>query len=436
METAKTLAEATPALDFEIPLQSGDERWIDFSEARGTGALERLKRLFERQPAGQWLHVVFVSHRGAGKTTELNRLAGELQQRYFPICFQAHLEMDSNRFEMEDLLLVIARFVEQKMRENDLPLPDELLRPIENWFSNVVFTDEQGKLFLAGIEAEAKAEAGVPFFARLMASLTSSFRIESQHRESIQRTLKKFPSTLMTFVNKLLAAAGEQLDRNREGRQLLLVMDGMDRYGPKFIDELLVQSRDRFIALACHLIVTPPIGLVLRPESEALESVFRCETMPTVRLRNKDQTYFEFSGPGHDLLLEALGKRIDVDTLIPDKRAQDRMIAASGGAIRELLEIAQDATLEASGESITPEDVEKVLSRRRQRLRDRIDANGWWDTLLTIAKTKRLSQDNSFLDVLFQRLAFQYNGEVWYDVHPLVTELPDFKPGTQPCAQK
>ena len=370
------------------------------------------------------------------KTTELNRLAGELQQRYFPICFQAHLEMDSNRFEMEDLLLVIARFVEQKMRENDLPLPDELLRPIENWFSNVVFTDEQGKLFLAGIEAEAKAEAGVPFFARLMASLTSSFRIESQHRESIQRTLKKFPSTLMTFVNKLLAAAGEQLDRNREGRQLLLVMDGMDRYGPKFIDELLVQSRDRFIALACHLIVTPPIGLVLRPESEALESVFRCETMPTVRLRNKDQTYFEFSGPGHDLLLEALGKRIDVDTLIPDKRAQDRMIAASGGAIRELLEIAQDATLEASGESITPEDVEKVLSRRRQRLRDRIDANGWWDTLLTIAKTKRLSQDNSFLDVLFQRLAFQYNGEVWYDVHPLVTELPDFKPGTQPCAQK
>jgi len=68
-----------------------------------------------------------------------------------------------------------------------------------------------------------------------------------------------------------------------------------------------------------------------------------------------------------------------------------------------------------------------VLERRRQKLRDRIDVNGWLDTLVAIARSKRLTDDAKCLDVLFQRLAFHYNGEVWYDVHPLVTEIPDFE---------
>ena len=29
------------------------------------------------------------------------------------------------------------------------------------------------------------------------------------------------------------------------------------------------------------------------------------------------------------------------------------------------------------------------------------------------------------MDVLYQQLAFKYNGTIWYDVHPLVAELPE-----------
>ena len=160
----------------------------------------------------------------------------------------------------------------------------------------------------------------------------------------------------MAHVNTLLGAAGNRLQQ--DGLQLLLLIDNMDRYEPKAIDDLLVQSADRFKALACHLIVTPPISLVLRPESQALEAVFRCEIMPTVRLREKGQGYREFSGPGRDSLLEALGKRIDIDRLIPDLGVRDRLVAASGGAIRELLQLAQDVTLEADGDVFAMDDVE------------------------------------------------------------------------------
>ncbi len=424
MSIAQSLEDATPALDFEAPLRSDDPRWTDFTLARGDWAIQKIKRLFERQSAQRRLHVVFASHRGAGKTTELNRLSSVLSGNYYPVYFEANLEMDAVRFEMEDLLLVIARAIEEKTRESGHALEPGLLKSVEQWFSEVVLSDEQGKSFLAGVKAEAKTEGGIPFFAKLMASVSSSLQIESKHRESIKSTLKKYPGTLMTHVNNLLAAANKQLAATE--RQLLLIIDNMDRYEPKVIDELLVQSADRFKALNCHLIVTPPIGLVLRPQSQMLESVFRCETMPTVSLRKREEAYASFSGPGHDLMLNALEKRINVNKLIPDKTAQDRLIFASGGAIRELLELAQDATLEANSDTITRDDVERVLHRRRQRLRDRIDANGWWPVLNKIAKSNRLDEDEACLEVLFQRLAFQYNGEVWYDVHPLISELPDF----------
>lgn len=85
--------------------------------------------------------------------------------------------------------------------------------------------------------------------------------------------------------------------------------------------------------------------------------------------------------------------------------------------------MAQDASLDAMGDSILAADVELALKRRRSLMRDMIDNNGWWDVLAQIARTKKLDDDPAFLTVVFHRLGFQYNGEVWYDVHPLVAEL-------------
>lgn len=423
---ARTLDEATSALDFEFPLESGDRRWTDLAPARGgDDPTARLYNLFKRQPPGRSQHVVFASHRGAGKSTELKRLAHQLASRYFAIYFEANVEMDANDFAMEDLLLVIARVVEEQMRERGTPIDPQILEQVEKWFGEVVFSDDEGRQYMAGVNASASAEGGIPFFAKLMAAVTSSLRVESAHRRSVKTTLKQFPGTLMAHVNKVLGAAGEIL--RKDGCDLLILIDNMDRYEPRLIDSLLVQSADRFRALECNLIVTPPISLVLRPESQSLEAMFRCETMPTVKMRAKHEKYFEPSGPGRDTLLEALGKRIDVAMLIPEPAAQTRLALGSGGAIREFLELAQDATLDAAGETITLADVNRTLERRRQRLRDRIDANGWWDVLVDIARKKRLSSGDQYLEVLFQRLAFQYNGEIWYDVHPLVSELPDFQ---------
>ena len=421
MVVAKTLAAATPALDFEIPLQSGDPAYVDLSSVRGGNAVGRLRRHLERQDPDRWLHAVFASHRGAGKSTELLHLQHDVSDHYFSIYFEANVEMDANSFSMEDMLLVIARVVEERMRQRGTPISDSELKKVESWFAEVVFDDEAGQKYLAGVQTEAKAEGGIPFVAKLLASVTASMKVESSHKESVKSTLKKYPGTLLTFVNNLLGAAARLLEN--DGLRLLLLIDNMDRYDPKVVDELLVASQDRFKALQCHLIVTPPIGLLVKPETQSIGSVFKCETMPTIKLREKTQSYQEFSGAGRELLLDVLGNRMDLEKLLPDLSAQDRLVAASGGGIRELLELAQDATLDAAGERLKLADVETALNRRRNWFRNMIDVNGWWPVLTEIAETKVLGAAPEFLEVVYQRLAFQYNGEVWYDVHPLVAEL-------------
>jgi len=411
-------------LNFEAPLESGDPRWQDLSEARGDDATLRLRRLFERQPAGQPLHAVFSSHRGAGKTTELKRFAHDLRTQYLCVYLEANVELDAVEFAMEDLLLVLVRVVEQVMRERKTPLPAKRLTDVERWFTETVITQTLGQTYEAEIRAGAGTKGGLPFFAELFAKLTSLFKVSSEHREQVKSTLRRYPGELTRQVNSLFSGAAEVL--SREQRELLILIDNMDRYSPKLNDELLVRDGDRFRQLGCSLIVTPPIGLILRPESQSIDAIFKSELMPTVRLRTKNEPYASFSGPGHDALLAALGRRIDLDTLLPDDEARDRLVWASGGAIRELLELAHDAVLDVDRLPITLPQVERVLERRRQKVRDRIDVNGWLEPLVAIGRTKRLTEDPKCLDVLFQRLAFHYDGEVWYDVHPLITEIPDF----------
>lgn len=167
MAIARNLNEATPALDFEIPLRSGDPRYVDFSSVRDSGSVARLRTLLQRQPGDRWLHAVFASHRGAGKSTELLHLQHDVSDRYYTIYFEANVELDPQGFSMEELLLVLARVVEERMRDDrQTPLDGSLLQKIEDWFAEVVFADDEGRSYLAAVKTEAKAEGGNSVFCQ------------------------------------------------------------------------------------------------------------------------------------------------------------------------------------------------------------------------------------------------------------------------------
>jgi hypothetical protein len=431
LASARSLRDIVRNCEPEVPLTTDDPRWQDFSAARGDEAAAALTRELSWREAGQFVHAAFVSHRGAGKSTEILRLAERLRDAYEPIYIEATREMDPLRIEVEELLLNLVLAVEEAMRVRGTPLPEELLRRVETWFNEVVRTTKWAQGFSAEAAAGVEGKLAIPYVGSLFASVKALFKQESEYRTEIKEVLRKYPGTLLESVNDLFDAANKILGE----RSLLVIVDNLDRYDPEIIDRLLVAGADRIRQLRCSLILTPPVGLLLQPQSMQLDALYSCHFLHAVRLRSPVTAYDLFDGPGRDLMEEALARRIDLDAMIPEKATRDRLIAASGGAIRELLHLVFRAALLARGEVILEADAERAISQRKQRLRDLINVNGWLGALLAIAETKQLGSDAQSRSVLFHYLAFKYNGDGWYDVHPLVAEIPEFVHGRRDAAR-
>ena len=429
LHPARTLDAATPALNFEEPLDAGDARYVDLSPLRGHDSRRMLRRLFERKQGGTFGHLAIVSHRGAGKTTELHQLAHELRGRYEPVYLAANVELDPIEFSVEDLLLVLCREVVQRMQAWGLPIDAERLQAVHRQLADIVRTTSAGRAYLAELKGGAQA-AGPLAFLGLTGHLTALNRQETQDRTEVRERLRQFPGALMEAVNQLLEQARRAL-KAASGRELLLIIDNLDRYDPEVMDRVLVQQGDRFRELRVDLLVTPPIALLYRPLRGDLTNAFQVEVMPSVRLHGPDERdYRHIDPPARELLLGALGRRIDLDALVPDPAARDRLLVGSGGSIRELLELAQSASLFAD-DRIDADAVERAIQRRKAALRDLINANGWAPTLALISRSRQARPapgpqgQQHLMEVLYRRMAFKYNGEGWYDVHPLVAELPE-----------
>jgi hypothetical protein len=422
---AQNLQDATRNLLPDIPLREGDEWYVNLAMARGDRGRSLLKREFECK-GKEFLFAIFASHRGVGKSTELLRLEHELSGRYESIHLLANTEFDSDGFDLEDFLLILCRVVEQHMREIvQKPISTEVLKPVENWFSDVTKTSTLGTEYVASVKAGIEGKVGIPFYSKLFASFSSLVKSKSEHKTSLKSEIRKFPGALLSAANGLLDSAGDIL--KAENKQLLIVVDNMDRYKPAPMDDFLAGEPDTLKSLHANFLVTPPVSLIYRPISERLNNLYRTFVLPSPKLREKNDTYSTVGPPGKSPLLDVLTKRMDLNRLIPDESARERLLLASGGSVRDLIDLTRQATLAADGEVVTRADVEYVVIKERSSLRDQINISGYWPALSKLAATKKLSDNPKCLDLLYYRLAFQFNGENWYDIHPLVAELPEFQ---------
>ncbi len=421
---AQSLSDATKNLLPDVPLCEGDPWYVDLATARGDQGRSLLKKEFEAK-GDEFLFAIFASHRGVGKSTELLRLEHELKSRYESIHLLANTEFDSDGFDVEDFLLILCRAVEQHMREVvKKPISPAVLIPVEDWFSEATKSSSLGTDYVTTVKAGIEAKFEIPFYAKLFASFSSLVKSKSEHKTSFKSVVRKFPGALLSAVNSLLDAAAGIL--KTEARQLLIVVDNMDRYKPVPMDQFLAGEPDILKSLRANFLVTPPVSLIYRPISERLSGLYRTFILPSPKLRNRRDPYQIVGPPGYEPLLNVLRKRMDLDRLIPDPAAIERLVLASGGSVRELIDFTRQATLVANGKTITIEDVEYVVVKERSSLRDQINISGYWSALAKLAATKDLTEDPKCLDLLYYRLAFQFNGENWYDVHPLIAEMPGF----------
>jgi hypothetical protein len=172
--------------------------FVETEQARDPHANLRL-RIRERLEEGEDVQILVFGHGGSGKSTELVKLAQELDDEFFTISFSVLDHLDLLSVTAAEILVIVAEQVVEKANDSGLNISDKQLQPIYDWFAKetVSFTNNvQSQL---AVEAEASAGTSVlSLFAKLMASVKSELKLSTARTKSRVLELSQRPNQCPT----------------------------------------------------------------------------------------------------------------------------------------------------------------------------------------------------------------------------------------------
>ncbi len=143
--------------------------------------------------------------------------------------------------------------------------------------------------------------------------------------------------------------------------------------------------------------------------------------MPNFKVADRDGSP---NAVGLEHLREALSIRM-VDSLIEDE-ARDRIVRASGGLMRTLIQLTRRSAVNAMAagqEVISVENAEAAITEERANFIAGLSRDDY-PVLYDRHHDKQLSGDEAVLRLLQTRALLEYaNGDPWCDVHPVALPL-------------
>ncbi|TAE61536.1 MAG: ATP-binding protein [Nostocales cyanobacterium] len=415
------------------PLPAGDPNYVDCQDVRGDADI--LEELGNRiQLANQNTCQLYSGHRGAGKSTELLRLKDYLEARKFYVVYFAADEedIDSEDAQYTDILLACTRRLLQDLKTIGDP------QPVLNWLKER--WQDLKDLALTEIQIEnMNVEMQICQFAKLTANL----RAVPELRQQIRDKVNPHTVTLIKVLNEFIADVKKRLPANRN--QLAVIIDNLDRMvlvkdGERTnYEEVFLDRCEQLKALDCHLIYTVPIAMVYSTRATDLRDIYGDpQILPMVMVKTPHGEIYQ---PGISKVKEVIARRIR--QFAPDKSIEteifdtpetlERLCLMSGGHVRNLLLLTQDAIGRTQDLPISERAVRRAITQARDTYRRAVE-NQQWILLAEVSRSKRIINDDQYRSLMFNRCLLEYryldeDGEMqrWYDIHPLIQGIQEFK---------
>ncbi|OKH31893.1 pilus assembly protein PilB [[Phormidium ambiguum] IAM M-71] len=426
------------SFDPSRPLPAGDPKYVDCREVRGDGdILEELGReiIFSERLTCQ----LYSGHRGAGKSTELLRLQQDLDSKgYFVIYFAADEEdIDSEDAQYTDILLACTRHLLDALKNSADP------QPLLDWLKDR--WNDLKDLALTEVSLESLSiEAQLHQFAKLTANL----RAVPSVRQKIRERIDPHTTTLIKALNEFIREGKKKLPEKYS--QLLVIADNLDRIVPVIQedgrsnhDHIFLDRHEQLKALECHLVYTVPISMLYLQKATDLRNNYDGENrvLPMIMVKTPDNVIYQ---PGLNKLKEVIAKR--VNQVIPDRALEteifdspqtlEQICLMSGGHVRELLLLLRVAVKQTDKLPIPVKAVQRAITEARDNYRRSVQENQW-QALAKVYHSKRIINDDLHRSLLFNRCLLEYRyldgDEIkrWYDVHPLIKGIEEFKEACQ-----
>lgn len=412
--------------DWYVPFDAFPSREGRTLSLRGPSASELLIRhirLASRGMQGSSAQL-FAGFRGTGKSTELARVEQELAATGEYVVLRVNAEdywNGTHTLTPEELALILAAGVEEAANarlELGVRGPsgvwDQIMGELKALESSLKL---DLKLDFGPVELAANLQRGGPSF-----------------REKLNRLLGERPEHLRSFLHGRIARLSQRLGSPR----LVVLVDGLEKFSAAADEVALVYKgmadlfyhQDELLRLpGCHVVYTiPPY---LRFLNKGLETQYRgIRTLPNIKVQGRPPLREPF-GPGVEALEQVVAKRINLDQLFGQQRRSlvERLVLASGGHVRELLLLMGEVIGHAldHGLPVSAAGVDEAI-RLRADQKGNFFFRSTRELLREVAETGRIEpRDDDGLSALSRAMddflvLCYYNGEPWYDVHPLVLD--------------
>ncbi len=448
LERATNLKEIMKSLQpSPLTLEDLPEFFEETSDARDPHLVRR-DDVFNRLGTGDNFKILLTGHAGCGKSTELTKFQEEHGKEYAVVSFSLIEEAQLSQASIEVLLvLIVDTLVKHIGSVLNVKLSEETLKSVYDWFSEAFEIKEKD------LRYEAKAGIGADIGSSYLGKLLGiGFNIKADiksgsntlHRKITKenRRLSELAYFCGLIVKEARLSVKEQLHRD-----LLLVIEDLDKVPIQAADEIFIQNPAPIAELPCKAIYTAPLWLLCSPRSTVLDPLFKKITIPMIKT---DEQNGEPCDKGLQALKEILDKRMDLSLI--EKDALDLAIQKTGGVLRHLFDALTTAASTASQavrrgirsrEVIVEGDVRYGLDQLRSELVRRIGVLGlpeeYRDVSVTVEamydrlrelnkRPRRLESDPVSLLLLQAHAVIEYNGQGWHRVHPLIAEHLETRP--------
>jgi len=430
---ATTLKTAYQLCNVE-PLEGEDlERYyVNLSGVRKTTAIASVNTRLDFQEAEKYTTILFTGHRGCGKSTELKRIQKEWEKYYRVIYLEVNEETDINDVGYTDFYLITIKQVEFEMRRLGLKLDPRLMENFEAWFKDVTQETERTVESSVSVEGEVTLGPEAPFLAKLLVKLLAQIKGSDKQKKTIRQTLEKDISRLKADINLLLNDAVKKLRKKfPQYKGFLIIFDNLDRVPPEVANHLFFDYAAQLQQLDCTIVYTVPLS-VLSSTKNLNNNFGNPHIVPMVNIYefNRDNCDLNYNQTGLDTIASLIERRVEVDKIFESREELLELAKASGGHVRQLMQMMQTACLTASTnehDKINAEDVIYAIKQEQFNF-ERFIPQSHYPVLAEVCLTKNITKDDVGQLMLFNTSVLEYNGKNrWNYPNPVVKQSEEFK---------
>ncbi len=441
-----------------LPFESvPPDRLDDWFVKRPDSPLEALALLLSPDKIPQ--RRILVGQPASGKSSELTKLAEELQKRYeaLVVRFDMTDNLDVERANPVEVIFLMGAAL-FKVASAELPLdgqPDSrLLEDLKAGLVTIVRTHTKNETFELDVEKLLKemvvfggaglavvgaafagpvgalAGSGALQMARVVAEKFTPLRFTSGTSAEVVRKLEVEPK-VEAMVDALNAIIEDV--RRKSSRPLILLVDGLDKLRDADVISLNFLETTFLNGPTCSVLYTGPLDLYYSPRFGSVRTRFKVIPFPQVKLRQRanpeqcDTAGYQFMRDVVHQRLRSLG-HIPEDVIEP--AALEVLIEARGGVMRDLIRLFQEAALQAQiggKPGIGDPEAREAANERRRQLMAQLTPD-YHRVLDEVRDTHQRvgGEDEQRCDLLLRNdmLLSYVNKDIWFAPHAALTKEP------------